>query len=142
MDENDFGQWAILEVSGDQGQAIFRVRTDKPDDTQIENMGTCVKVRWAYEESAGGFPGTDDREQMDQFEETIDELTCEKSFSYLMLVTTGLGLKEWMFYVADEANFMERFNQLLWEQPEYPLRILHSPDETWSEWESVRKHAQ
>jgi hypothetical protein len=142
MDEQDFGQWAILEVSGEKGQAIFRVRTDRPEDPAVPQLGTCIKVRWSYEEAAGGFPGGDDRESMDEFEEAIDELTSDNGFSYLMLVTTGMGMKEWMFYTADEAAFMERFNDLLWEMPEYPIRVLHSPDEEWTEWESIRKHAQ
>lgn len=137
----EFGTWRILTVSADQGQAVFRLRTDMPADPAIGEFTTSVRIEWPYDGDESGFPAKADQEWMDLFEDRLSDLLCEEGLSYLVLVTTGLGSKEWLFYTTDHTAFMERFNDRLADLPRFPLAIQFISDPDWEQWESLRRHA-
>lgn len=68
------------------------------------------------------------------FEEAIDELTAQNGHSELVQVSTGNGMKEWLFYSRDQAAFMELMNTLLRGHPMYPLEIKFYADPEWQIW--------
>jgi hypothetical protein len=135
------GEWAILTVEADDGQAVFRLRTDRPEESAACSFGTSVRIRWPYEGDALGFPEGEDQHWMNQFEDRVESLNWSEGLSYLMLVTTGLNLKEWLFYTTDHQEFMHRFNKALSGLPRLPLEISFITDLDWEQWDSIRRHA-
>ena len=133
-------QWSLMNVTAPEGAALFRVRTDKPVDPRIAEFATCVRVQWPYEGEAG-LPSKPDQEWMDLFESRIVALVYGEGLSYLMLVTTGFNVKEWLFYTPGHEAFMQRFNDLLADLPRFPLEIAFIADPQWEQWESIARHA-
>jgi Family of unknown function (DUF695) len=137
----DIGKWGILSVSAEEGDAVFRIRTDRPADARLADFSTSVRIQWPYAGDAIGFPEAADQEWMNRFEDRLEDLNWCEGLSYLMLVTTGLNLKEWLFYTTEHEAFMSRFNEVVQGLPRFPLEIAFIPDADWEQWESVRQHA-
>jgi len=55
-----------------------------------------------------------------------------------MLVATGLGLREWVYYTRDREQFMERLNELLQGHAAYPVEIEIYDDPDWENWDYIR----
>ena len=136
------GEWAILTVEADAGQALFRLRTDRPEEAGAGDFGTSVRIQWPYDGDAIGFPEDEDQHWMNQFEDRVEDLNWFEGLSYLMLVTTGLNMKEWLFYTTNHAAFMQRFNEALSGLPRFPLEISFVEDPDWEQWDSIRRHAE
>jgi hypothetical protein len=133
-------EWSLMNVAAPEGAAIFRVRTDKPDDPRIAEFATCVRIQWPYEGEVG-LPSKADAEWMDLFESRLVDLIYGEGLSYLMLVTTGFNVKEWLFYTTGHEAFMQRFNDLVADLPRFPLEIAFIADPQWEQWESIAQHA-
>ena len=59
-----------------------------------------------------------------------------------MGVSTGLGEKEWVFYVKDTDEIMQIFNDLLKGSPGYPVSIDFYDDENWAAWHEKLEYHQ
>ena len=138
----ELDQWTLMKANGPEGTALFRVRTDKPAEARIAEFATCVQIRWPYEGEAAGLPSKADAEWMDLFESRLVDLIYGEGVSYLMLVTTGFNLKEWLFYTTAHEAFMERFNDLLADLPRFPLEIAFIADPEWEQWDGIAQHAR
>ena len=77
-------------------------------------------------------------EAQNAFETALDPLASGKS-SELVHVSTGMGLKEWIFYVRDQQDFMAALNRLLEGHPPYPLQIEVYDDPQWKVWADMVK---
>jgi hypothetical protein len=120
---------------------VFRLRTDRPEEAGPGEFSTSVRIRWPYDGDALGFPDDEDQQWMNRFEDRIEDLNWSEGLSWLMLVTTGLNVKEWLFYATDHEEFMQRFNKALRGLPRFPLEIEFVADPAWEQWDSVRRHA-
>lgn len=49
-----------------------------------------------------------------------------------MLVVTGNGRKEWIWYFSDLESWIDEFNNLLTNCPVYPIEIETNTDPEWS----------
>ena len=56
---------------------------------------------------------------MEAFETAFEEIT----WAELVLVTTGMGLKEWVLYTADFDAFIAEFKQMLRGKARAPVTI-------------------
>ncbi len=136
---SDLGFWTMMSAESADGSAVFRVRTDRPADSAIELCSTAVIVRWDYTPAAAGMPDDATRQSMDQFEDHLGDLGASEGFSYLMLVTTGFGQREWTYYTCDPNQFVDRFNALLPQQPSYPVEVVLCRDPQWDYWQDVQQ---
>ena len=110
---------------------MIRIRTDKPSD--FARLGTAIEISWPYESNTP-FPKTRDNEQMLEFERALDELAGGNGYSELARVSTGNGVKEWLFYSSNQHRFMDRMNSLLKNHPVYPIEIKFYEDSSWRIW--------
>lgn len=91
-----------------------------------------VTVYWDYEtDDKNGMPTEETNEAQVIFEDALEPLQAE-AFSHLMLVVTGNGQKEWNWYVSDVESWMEQFNELISDHPDYPLEIENSFEPDWA----------
>jgi len=132
--------WVMLEAENGDQKAIYRLRTDRP--SAAATYATLVTVEWHYtDQNDAGFPSDGLQQAMGAFEETIESL-CSGDSSQLMLVITGMGLKEWAFYTTDFETFIAKFNEAMNGAPQVPIQISYSEDANWEYWENYRKHAR
>jgi hypothetical protein len=136
--EQELKAWRIVEATNHAtGEvAVFRIRMTRPARPDLATMTTAIAIKWRYQ-SSSQMPAEDVNQQQLRFERALDPLACENDNSELVQVTTGMGLKEWVFYARSRDLFMARFNELLRSCPEYPLEIEFFDDPDWHVWGDV-----
>jgi hypothetical protein len=131
--EAELKQWRIVkannEASGDV--AVFRIRMSKPARPDIDRLATAVVIKWPY--VGGRVPSTDVNQLQLAFEQALDPLSTEGE-SELVQVTTGMNLKEWIYYTQSSDAFTVRLNELLSGHPRYPIEIEFYKDPEWRVW--------
>ena len=134
----DLKAWRVVTLENEERgeKTVFRIRMTKPKHPDVELLQTAVEIRWPFE-SASTMPSKAENDQQLEFERALDPLTCENDNSEIVQVTTGLGVKEWIFYACDKALFMRRLNALLKGQPAYPIAIKFYDDPEWKLWKDT-----
>lgn len=113
--------------------AVLRIRAGKPRRQDVHELTTAVVVKWAYE-SDTGMPPADVNQQQLAFERAIDPLCLDNGNAELAQVFTGMGSKEWTFYVRSRDQYMTDLNRLLAGHPAYPITIEFHDDPGWQIW--------
>jgi len=132
--EAALADWRIVKVIGPTGGVVvLRLRINAPESSQGSDYATAVEVCWPYEPKED-LPPADVNEQQLKFERAVDELTGENGYAELVLVSTGMGVKEWLFYTTSTDRFMASMNELLSGHQAYPLDIRFYADPGWSIW--------
>jgi hypothetical protein len=137
--DDELSDWSIVKVYTEStGQkAVFRARWTRPNRPDIDEMQTAIVIKWAYEPNDQMPPKQVNQEQL-AFEEALDPL-APSEHSELVHVSTGMGLKEWIFYARSREVFMFEFNALLSGHPQYPLEIEFYNDPEWLVWADMVK---
>ena len=115
---------------------IYRYRQSRPGGADCVAYPRALRVVWPYDALVRkGMPPVEDNKLQVGFEDAIVQL-CDAPHGYLMLVFTGNGRKEWLFYVGDIDRWMATFNASLSGHSPYPLQIENWPDAEWSTWQN------
>ena len=130
--------WSVVTLENPEAgdPVILRVRETPPPRPEVADFTTAVSIRWSYERSSL-FPADDVQQRMAEFEKASDRLTWLNGFAELVLVSTGRGEKEWLFYTSDKGRFMAVLNALLAGHEAFPLQIEFDDDPQWQAWTSV-----
>ena len=133
MSEEIEESWSIDEGELENGLPFtIRFREDLPDKNAIRKLKTLIVISWLYDSADGtGMPTEEVLNQMEDFENLIDEAIVEKGTARLMTVFTGEGVREWQFYTDDEEFFIRKFNEALEGKPVLPLDLEALEDENW-----------
>ena len=138
MSEVETG-WSIVSVrnpeTGETG--VLRVRFSKPDRPDLASLVWAIVIHWPYE-SDQQMPPAEVNAAQQAFEAALDPL-ASSSHSELVHVSTGMGLKEWIYYARTREEFMDELNKLLSGHPRYPLDIEFFEDPGWKGWEDLMK---
>ena len=131
-DNMDDSLWLMAEGEEEGHPLLFRARASIPTGVLKMQYPLLISVYWPYEETLNeGMPDTELNETQIDFEMALEPLDNSED-SHLMLVITGAGKKEWHYYAQSEEAWLEKFNDLLEEHPEYPLNIEICDDPEWS----------
>jgi hypothetical protein len=132
---HELRRWLIMMAQNSGRKALYRVRADRA----VADLAIRVSIAWRYaEQNENGFPVPALRRAMETFETAFDAVTAAE----LVLVTTGMGLREWVFYTADLDGFIDQFKRLLRGKARAAVTIAHCADPTWQYWRQVRQHAK
>lgn len=121
-------------AQGEQGgqPVIYRSMQDVPEGARESDYPTLLNIYWGYDNSQNnGMPDSETNDKQIAFEDAISSLDST-GISHLMLVITGNGRKEWVWYVKDPKIWMSKFNQLLSSHQMYPIEIEIQKDPQWS----------
>jgi Family of unknown function (DUF695) len=125
--------WAT--ATGDERgtPVIYRYRQNHTADPS--RYPHALRIVWPYDgQVRNGMPPVEDNKLQVGFEDAIGTLG-EGRAGYLMLVLTGNGRKEWLYYVEDPKRWLEELNRSLATHKPYPLQIGDWLDEGWSTWQ-------
>lgn len=127
-------EWAIVRAINEEnsGARVFRLRRMKPKGAYVANLITALTITWDYD-PAHLFPKGEEKDAMLQFERALDVL-ADGDESALVQVATGMGTKEWLYYVVDPESFVAHMNRLLRGHPRYPIKIEWYDDPRWELW--------
>jgi hypothetical protein len=114
---------------------IYRYRKNLPHAADSANFPFALRVTWPYDASVrNGMPPSDENDLHIGFEDAIDPLG-NGEFGFLMLVFTGNGRKEWLYYVRDPEQWTSMLSTCLADHQPYPLEIEHWLDREWATWQ-------
>ena len=136
---DELDHWVIAKANNEKNKArvVFRLRTSRPPIDDIDAYATGISIQWVYCGADSGMPTGDVNASQRAFEEGIEDLTMYNGWSFLMLVSTGMDEKEWLFYAKDRNEFMTRLNRALQDHPKYPLKIKFYDDPEWKLWNQI-----
>ena len=128
----------IIGRAFEQGAPVIWSFVDElPDQQSRRAKPWLAVVSWPYDGSLkDGMPAEDLQELMRNLERALYPLE-ESELSVSAYRRTGNGLKEFVYYVEDQAQFLAKLNELLAAHPKYPLEIKFYEDPTWSDFEKL-----
>src|SRR5688572_9064759 len=102
--------WRIVSARDPEtGQvAVLRVRFSKPDRADLASLVWAIVIQWPWE-SDQQMPPAEVNAAQQTFEAALDPL-ASSGHSELMHVSTGMGLKDWIFYARTREEFMDELN--------------------------------
>lgn len=116
---------------------VFRFLKEFASDFDRSTQPDRIILVWEYE-SESGMPSSKERERMDELEDLLSPHVERDGFSTLALVSTGEGLREWIYYARSEEEFLNRLNEALYKEPAFPIEIHTASDPDWTSYEDFR----
>ena len=127
--------WATATGQEAARPTIYRYRKNRPNAVGVADFPFALRVAWPYDASVrNGMPPSEQNEAQVRLEDAIDCLG-NGEHGCLMLVFTGNGRKEWLYYARDPQQWMAILSTCLAGHPAYPLEIEHWPDREWDTWQ-------
>lgn len=118
---------------------IYKFVNETPSKETIEKFLELTVISWDYDGSKNnGMPENFDNQGMMNLEEAIDDIESNK-FCTHAYSRTGNNLKELVYYIHDQEQFMTAFNKALAKHPEYPIEIKFYKDPEWSDFQKLLK---
>ncbi len=132
--------WLVAETDEDGMPMIYRVRQNIPAHVDIAEFPNLICVVWEYDTAVGnGMPGGEVAEQQALFEDALDAFIEEGGASEHMVVVTGNGRKEWLWYAKNPDNWIEGFSNALNELPPFPVEIQGYEAEGWAAYKDLKQ---
>lgn len=107
-----------------------------PEEESLHSPWLTV-LSWPYDGSINsGMPDTASNEGMMALEDVLGEIE-RPGFCFEAYRRIGDGLREFVFYIANQAEFMTELNDRLKKHPKYPIEITFYRDDDWSDFQSL-----
>jgi hypothetical protein len=129
---------AIATRQSDGHRIVYRYRSEFGPTFERSRFPDRVIISWHYK-SESGMPATAERESMDGMEDLLAPRVEQDAVSVLVLVSTGEGLREWVYYARSKEEFMGRMNKALQGLPRFPIEVDLWKDAEWSRYDSFKK---
>lgn len=111
---------------------IYRSMQNVPYGEKESDFPILINIYWPFEKDENnGMPDRSTNEKQIAFEDAIASLDVN-GMSHLMLVVTGNGRKEWIWYVKNSNEWVGKLNELLAGHEVYPIQIEIEKDPEWS----------
>ena len=117
---------------------IFRYIKEFDKDFKRSDQPTRIILVWRYE-GEKGMPNKAEHARMNELEDALEPMVESGGFSTLALVSTGEGLREWIYYTKSEEAFFEKLNLALRELKPFPIEIHSADDPEWKNYEEFAK---
>ena len=132
--------WAIATVNRGRGTIICRyIETLGPKEGERAGQPDRVTLTWPYDADANnGMPTDDDKARMDELEDALAPVVESDGFSNLALVTTGDGIRAWVYYARSGDEFVARMKRALRDRPAFPVKADVGSDPGWTAFEAFR----
>ena len=135
----DDDSWINAERTEGGQPRMVRIRPDLASFDGKTSFPRKIVFTWTYgdDPELSGLPNEAQYNQMRPFEDAL-VLALEKSRAAIFVYArTGLGLREWNFYIVDIEGIQPDLNRVLSHFPGLPLTIGHYEDKHWSEYSAI-----
>lgn len=123
----------IVETWKDGLPVLWTYVPEMPGEVSRRAIPWLTIVRWEYDGSENnGMPHTKENQRMLILETALGNIE-RSEFCVEAYRRVGAGVREFVYYVADRAKFLEEFNDNVAEHPPFPIEIKFYKDETWSD---------
>lgn len=124
-------KWSVARGQRDELPIIYRYRTTVDKTIKPSDYPTLIVISWLYEgKNQHGFPDSDTNKAQQLLEDLLDELDTPE-ISFLTQVVTCNGTKEWLWYVKDSDDWMDKLNESLAQAEAFPININFYDEPQW-----------
>jgi hypothetical protein len=124
-------QWSVAQFEKNGKPLIVRYRNERPQSVEMAAFPFLLSATWAYQPNEFALPSADEMEWMDRFEDALASALETSQTAHLMVVLTGNGERDWLWYTRGEAEAMRQVNQALQGHKPYPIEFSVQKDRGW-----------
>ena len=126
--------WTVGKVEVKGKPVIYKFLSQLPNEKVKHSLPWLTVVSWKYDGSTNnGMPLPETNKSMISLEDALEKIQGEGLIYQSVYSATGNNLKEFVFYIADQEKFMQKFNVALSHEPVYPIEINFYEDKEWSD---------
>lgn len=120
------------------GQAIlWSYVPELPSEDACRSRPWLTVLTWRYDGTTNnGMPDEATNQLMLKLDGALESVehptSCSEAYRRI-----GGGLREFVYYIADREEFMDRLNSVLADHPQYPIEIKFYEDESWSDFKKL-----
>ena len=126
--------WSVAQGEKNGQPLLIRFRNEPPQGVDAKAYPLLLSCTWSYRANGAGMPDAKELERMTRFEEAVESALEGSQSGYLMVVLTGNGDRDWLFYSRGEEESMRQVNQGLKGHPVYPVEFSAQRDPQWRAW--------
>jgi hypothetical protein len=124
-------QWTVAELEKNGKPLLVRYRSERPQSVEATEFPFLLSATWAYQPNEFALPLADELALMDKFEDALASELETSQTAHLMVVLTGNGERDWLWYTSGEAEAMQHVNQALKGHRPYPIQFSVQKDRSW-----------
>lgn len=114
---------------------IYKFVEEMPSTTVRSSLQWLTVISWKYDGSSNnGMPVTDNNQEMIELEKTIREIENGNLLRHVYS-RTGNNLKELVYYIHGQEEFLVAFNKALIDHSRYPIKIEFFEDKEWKDFQ-------
>lgn len=110
----------------------FRVlRQLRPRGVDMRAFPSLLSATWVYTPNEYELPAAEEMELMDEFEDALVSALEGLHKAHLMVILTGSGERDWLWYTRSEEEAMCLVDQALKRRKRYPVDFSVQNDRGW-----------
>src|SRR5262245_6941051 len=116
-------QWSVAQLEKNGKPLVVRYRSERPNGVEAAAFPFLLSATWAYQPNESGLPSEAEMGRMDKFEDALAATLETSKTAYLMVILTGNGERDWLWYTTGEEAAMGQVNQALQGHKPYPIEF-------------------
>jgi hypothetical protein len=117
---------------------IYKFVNEMPSTSIRDQLQWLTVISWKYDGvSNNGMPQADENQNMINLEDIIEDNIENDQVLRHAYSRTGNNLKELVYYIHDQDQFLEVFNKVMSRQPRCPIEIVFYEDKIWDDFQKV-----
>jgi hypothetical protein len=131
--------WSVTQLEKNGRPLLVRYRSERPQAAEAAAFPFLLSATWAYQANEFGLPAAEEMERMDRFEDALASALETSRTAYLMVILTGNGERDWLWYTTGEEEAMRQVNQALQGHKPYPIQFSVQKDRGWKAYAQFEK---
>ena len=133
------GEWLEVKRKVDESIVLYRYRAAINPNVSYSDYPTLVAITWEFADydDPFKFQGSVEEHHYD-LEHSLNHLNGDEN-GFLILIRTGEGVKEWLWYVKDFEDWMAKLNQSFSGKPAFPIKIDPYDDPEWGTFKQLNE---
>ena len=123
--------WSVAQLERNAKPLLVRYRSERPAGVERAAFPFLLSATWTYQPNEFALPAADEMELMDKFEDALASALETSQTAHLMVILTGNGERDWLWYTCGEAEAMRQVNQALKGHKPYPVEFSVQQDRRW-----------
>jgi len=133
----DTAAWALSEGHTGEYPFVIRARQISPGFPR-GRYPTRLNVFWTMAlPDENGFPSPEEANKLDTFEDRLIAAVEQDESTWLVAVITGRAEREFVFYLQQAQQFLQRLTDMPQEHDRYPIEIHCHEDPAWSYFDNL-----
>jgi hypothetical protein len=125
-------KWTVAQGEKNGRPLLIRYRNERPQGVEQSAFPFLLSATWTYQPNEFGLPSAEEMETMDKFEDALVSGLEGSRTAHLMVVLTGNGERDWLWYTRGEKQAMSQVNQSLKGHARYPgVQFSVQSDQAW-----------